>query len=97
MCVFDTLIRPIVEYCKRMEPLCVRTLTIEGIQKTFTRCAFKKCMAPRLGYHDSLLFLGRTSLECHRVIDLITTFYIICNKHVTCNVIPYSVPPVRGP
>ena len=61
--------------------------TIENIQRSFTRCVFRKFGLPNMSYAKRLTFLHRSTLEKERLIVSLSMLYNIYNCHINCNIL----------
>ncbi len=80
---YKVYIRPLVEYCTPVwSPYQAKDIiTIEKVQKYFTRRIYRRCGLNKLEYQDRLKFLGLSSLEKRRLhLDLCMTYKILHNE-----------------
>ena len=78
---FDEYVRSILKNCNYIwnPSTCQDSDLIEGVQRTFTMCVFKKCVIFRLEYQDLMFPLYRANLKRCCFIDLLCFVLFLIN------------------
>ena len=81
---YVSLIRPILEYASSVaSPVTIREVNIlEGVQRSFTRRAFRRCNLPFPSYQERLNSCKLQTLELRRWLADVTLVYKIYNNLV---------------
>jgi len=89
LALYNTLVRPILEYCSPVwSPIyAIHSEKIENVQHRFTRYVFKKFHYPYESYEQRLLRLQMNSLSDRRTQTDLVTLSKIVHQHLTCDLI----------